>query len=103
MGYSVTVHDRAREDYREIVECLLLMSDGPAAAERFVSEFDRQVALISDNPALYAPSRIAALADLGYRAALVNSYIVMYYVSQDVVHIAHIFHQSQDYARYVVR
>ena len=102
MTSSVIIHNQAKEDYRRIVDYLLLVSDGPTPAKRFIDEFDRQVELVCDNPDLYALSRVEALAELGYRAALVNNYIMLYFVLDDTVHIAHVFHQSQDYARYVV-
>ena len=38
------------------------------------------------------------LAARGYRSVLVCSYTVLYRVYKDVVAIAHMFHQSQDYA-----
>lgn len=102
MGYSVIIHGQAKEDYHRIVDYLLLVSDGPTPAKRFMHEFDKQVALITADPGLYALSRVDALAELGYRSAIVNNYIMLYYTVEDTVHIAHVFHQSQDYARYVI-
>lgn len=79
-----------------------LRSGGMQAPSNFIAEFDKQIGLIADNPELYGLSRVPELAAVGYRAALVNSYIFLYYISDKEVHVAFLFHQSQDYARYVV-
>ena len=52
-------------------------------------------------PQLYGLSRVKELAVLGYRPMLVKNYVALYKVEGDVVIVAHIFHQSQDYAKLV--
>jgi len=43
----------------------------------------------------------AELAEKGYRAVLLGSYIMLYTFEDETVYIAHIFHQRQDYAQLV--
>lgn len=102
MAYEVVVHDAARDALLETVDYLDLITGGLASSRKLLATFFKRTDEIADNPQLYGLSRIRELADLGYHAALVNSYIMLYYVDGQVVHIAHFFHQSQDYARYLV-
>ena len=51
----------------------------------------------------YPLSRFDVLAQLGYRAVLVKSYVALYFCEGDSRVIAHVFHQSQDYANIVLR
>ena len=101
MGYEVVIHDEAREAILQAADYLDLISSGPGAAKRLIETLDDRIGDMSDNPGLYGISRMPELADLGYHATLVTSYVMLYYLSDDVVHIAWFFHQSQDYARYV--
>ena len=102
MAYEVVVHDVARNALFNAVEYLNLISGGPAAAERLVATFFKRIDEIADNPDLYGLSRVDGLAEAGYHAAHVANYIMLYYLSGWDVHVAYFFHQSQDYARYVV-
>lgn len=102
MVYKLVIHDVVREAYYQIVDYLLLISNGPNAAKSFMDCFDKLLEAIQDNPDLHGLSRVDALANAGYHAVLVNGYIVLYYVVENVVHVAYLFHQSQDYARYVI-
>lgn len=101
MACSYKLLDAAAEEFESIVNYLLAISDGPSAALSFVDEFERKMGLICDNPFLYGPSRMPELSALGYRAALINSYIALYFYRDGAVFVAHIFHQRQDYARLV--
>ena len=61
----------------------------------------RQVDFVRGNPELHALSRMPELAAKGYRPLFVKNYVALYKVHDDAVVIAHIFHQSQDYARLI--
>lgn len=101
MAYKLVILEQAQQDYEGIIDYLISASDGPTAARKFADEFDRQTELVCDNPQLHGLSRMPALADHGYRVMLVHNYIALYFFRDEMVVIAHIFHQSQDYARYV--
>lgn len=91
----------AQQEFRDIVGYLVGVLQSPRAAQRFMDEFDAQLALVSENPGIYGLSRVPELAVRGYRCASVGSYVMIYKVQTDAVVVAHIFHQSQDYARLV--
>lgn len=92
----------AQNDYQGIVEYLLEVKKSPQAALGFVNEFDRQLEMVCENPLLHALSRMPELASLGYRPFLVNRYITLYFYRDDLVVVAHIFHQTQDYGKIVL-
>ncbi|MGO5317115.1 type II toxin-antitoxin system RelE/ParE family toxin [Paraeggerthella hongkongensis] len=102
MAYEYVILRGAQNDYRGIVEYLLDVKRSPQAARRFVDEFDRQLGIVCDNPLLHALSRMPELASLGYRSFFVNKYIVLYAFRDDRVVVAHVLHQTQDYARLVM-
>ena len=99
MAYEAVILDEAKREFRGIVDYLCNVLESPQAAANFMDEFEHQVSVISDNPELFALSRLPELAARGYRTAHVNNYIMLYKVADDLVIIAHIFHQTQDYAR----
>lgn len=101
MASDVVILDEAQREYRAIVDYLANVLKSPQAACGFMDEFDRQLSLIADNPALFALSRMPELAARGYRTAHINNYLMLYAVRDDTVVVAHIVHQAQDYARLV--
>ena len=101
MAYNVTITPEARREYEQVLSYLSKVLNSPGAARRFADEFDHQLDSIRDNPELHALSRMPELAARGYRALIVNTYIALYKIAGDSIVIAHIFHQSQDYARLV--
>lgn len=101
MAYRVVILDEAQKEFRCIVAYLADVLGSPRAAARFMDEFDHQLGLVRDNPEIHSPSRMPELAARGYRPMLVNTYIALYKVGGDAIVVAHVFHQSQDYARLV--
>ncbi len=101
MACELVLSKTAAKEYRQIVNYLARVLKNPQAAKGFMEEFEQQTQRIRENPEIFAVSRIKELAALGYRTFLVNSYIGVYRLSEGKVFIAHIFHQSQDYARLI--
>lgn len=94
---EVIVSATARHELRLIVDYLSVF--GKATARSFVREFDRKVGMLREGSVEFPIARHQKLAAAGYRVALVNSYLMLYQVADDgAVRIAHVFHQSQDYA-----
>ena len=102
MGYKSVILEGAQEDLEGIVAYLHALTGGSSAALEFIEEFNRQTELVCENPELYGLSRMPELSALGYRTAFVKSYVMLYFVRNDTVVIAHLFHQRQDYARLVI-
>lgn len=101
MACKRKILEEAAREYRDIVRYLDTVLGSPDAARSFMDEFDYQLGLVCDMPELYGLSRMKELAVLGYRAMLVKNYVALYKVEGDAVVIAHIFHQSQDYAKLI--
>ncbi len=101
MAYKRKILKEAAREYREIVRYLATVLGSPDAARGFMDEFDYQLDLACAMPELYGLSRMKELAALGYRSMLVKNYVALYKIEGNVVVIAHIFHQSQDYAKLV--
>lgn len=91
--------DGALEELDSIVAYLRSAADGPTAASSFLKELERQIGITCENPEAHELSRVPKLASLGYRTMLIKSYVALYFIQDNAVFIAHIFHQRQDYAR----
>ena len=79
-----------------------LSSLSPKAASSFLDEYTKQLGFLCEGIVEYPLSRMSELAELGYRTALVNKYLFLYYIDDDMLVVAHVFHQSQNYAALVL-
>ena len=86
----------ATKEYIEIVDFLNEFSH--SAAEKFNHELFYKIELICLKTVQYALSRMKELADKGYRNVFFHNYVMLYKIKDNTVFIAHIFHQSRDYA-----
>ena len=65
----------------------------------FVREFDNKIKMLEEGVVEFPIVRHPELAGAGYHVALVKNYLMLYRVNDmNVVQVAHVFHQSQDYA-----
>ena len=101
MAFKVVILDTAQREYREIVSYMIEVLKSPQAAANFMDTFDEQMALAAEVPSAFPLSRMPELAAKGYHAAPVNNYLVLYRATGEVIAVAHVFHQTQDYARLV--
>lgn len=101
MAYKQQILPTAQIEIRNIVAYMADVLCQPTAAASFLDEFDYQFELVADNPRIHGLSRMSELASLGYRSMLVKKYIALYYIEGDSVVVAHVFHQSQDYAHLI--
>lgn len=101
MAYKAIIAREAQREYESVVSYLASTLLSPAAARDFMDEFDRQVALACEMPLMHPLSHLPELAALGYRPMHVKRYVALYKVVGEQIVIAHIFHQTQDYARLV--
>ena len=79
-----------------------LACESPAAAERLLDQWEEALDRLEDVDVEFALSRLGPLARLGYRAFKVGSYIALCYREGNDAVIAHVFHQSRDYASLVL-
>ncbi len=101
MAYELVLLPRAQHDFDEIVQYLAIDLASPQAAGRFIDEFEKKAGLVCENPCLYPLSRIPEISARGYRSMPVLRYVALYSARENLIVVAHIFHQSQDYARFV--
>lgn len=101
MAYPRVILASAQFEYESIVEYLAVNLANPLAAQRFMTEFSHQLDLVCDMPEIRALSHMPELASLGYRSMPVNKYIALYRFDGEKIVVAHIFHQTQDYAHLV--
>lgn len=87
---------------KELDSIVVYLSDvSPAAASRFLDEWDKALERLRSVELEFALCRFEPLAKLGYRLFKVSSYIALYYREGEDAVIAHVFHQSRDYASLV--
>lgn len=101
MAYRRRILDEAAREYRDIVSYLATVLCSPDAARGFMGEFDYQLDLVCEMPELYGLSLVKELATLGYRPMRAKNYVALYTIVDDVVMVAHVFHQSQEYAKLI--
>lgn len=100
MAYSSRILETACQELNDIVSYLSTYSKDAAAV--FLDDFEAELDLICSGVVSFGLSRMPELAALGYRCALVGSYLFLYYIEDGVVVVAHLFHQRQDYANIVM-
>lgn len=99
MTYSSRILESADRELGEIIAYLAGYSR--EAARAFLNDYELQLDLICSGTIEYRLSRMPELAQLGYHCALVGNYLFLYYIEGDIVVVAHLFHQRQDYAKLV--
>lgn len=101
MGCRIVISHEAKREYEAIIRYLVDVLKNPQAASAFLAEFDYQVDILRQQPLLRPLSHLPELAARGYRSFPIKKYTALYKYEDDTVFIAHIFHQSQNYARLV--
>lgn len=97
---NVIVTEAAEGELRFINEYLAFF--GPGTADSFVDAVAERISTLKEGIVEFPISRDPDLAKAGFHAALVKSYIMLYRVAENGdVYVAHVFHQSQDYAKLV--
>lgn len=99
MVCKVTVSPTALQELSDIVGYLSEVS--VPAAKTFMASFTEVLDNIGSELVEYRMARIPKLASQGYRTALFDRYVLLYKKEDDVAYIAHVFHQSRNYAKLV--
>ncbi len=100
MPCKVRMQPTALQELESIIEYLL--GFGPNTASSFLNEWESVIEGLRDGIVEHRLSRFEPLARLGYHTVLMKGCIALYFKEGDNVVIAHIFHQSQDYANIVL-
>lgn len=99
MACNVRIQNTAIRELDETVEYLL--SFGPQTAKSFLNEWEKTLEDLRSGIIEHRLSKFETLAKLGYHTILIKNYIILYYKEEKDIVVAHLFHQSQDYARLV--
>lgn len=102
MTCSSRILEGAKEDIREIERYLVAVSDGTTAAASFLQELQEKISLACEIPGSFPLAPMPELAMLGYQTIHVKNYVALFFVEDDVLMVAHVFHQRQNYARFVI-
>ena len=105
MACSVKIQPTALQELESVVSYLL--GFGQNTALTFLDAWDKLLEHLGSGVVEHRLSRFETLARLGYHTVLVKGYIVkgyivLYFKEDDDMVIAHLFHQSQDYANIVL-
>ena len=103
MGYKVENTLSAEQDLSGIVSYIAGDLDNPSAAARFLDEVDDCYAHLEKMPLMYEQCRDARLKSLGYRKAIINSYVMIYRVDESAktVYILRFFYGRRDYEKLI--
>lgn len=101
MACEVRIQPTALQELEGVLT--YLSGFGPNTIRSFLDEWEKALEGLRDGRVKHAPSRFDVLARLGYRTVLVKGYLVLFFEEGDDVVVAHLFHQSQDYANIVLR
>lgn len=99
MAYRSRILETANQELEGIVA--YLSSYSSLAATCFLDSFEEKLDLLCSGVVSFGLSRMPELAALEYHCALVDKYLFLYYIENDELVVAHIFHQRQDYASLV--
>lgn len=101
MAHRVLYTDSFEREYDEIVCYHIEHINSPKAAENFIDAMDHALSLLAEMPAANAISTKPGFDSLELREHLVMNYVLVYRIEGDAVYLLHLFHQSQDFARYI--
>ena len=97
--FTVVETDAAMEDMRETLAHLKYRTGGKQAGARLLDAYERLIGVLEATPFAYPLAVDPIVSSLGYRWALIRSYIVLYTVneSERVVAIERIEHESRNW------
>lgn len=101
MAYSIHFVAEALVDQESIVHYLAETLTNHEAAKHFVGELEEVVSLLEEMPGAFPFPNEPRLRTLGYQKALFMNYALLFRVEGEAVYIVRIFHQSQNYAKFV--
>ncbi len=100
MACEVRIQPTALRELEDIVAYLSVF--GSNTAKSFLDAWESALTGLRDGIVERRLSRFDVLARLGYHTILVKGYVALYFQERDTVVVAHLFHQSQDYASIVL-
>lgn len=101
MAYKLTVTRHANELLDNILHYLVYQLNSKQAAGHLLDEINYIYDRLEENPLQFPLSRDTYLADKGYHEAVCRQmkYTIVFSISGDIVYIAGIFHQLENYQK----
>jgi plasmid stabilization system protein ParE len=91
-----------RSALREIEAiCNYLDTQSKTAADKFLDAFEAQLNHLCQGTVSYPLSRMPELAKLGYSSVPFGKYIMLFYIQDDLLIVAHVLRGRQNYAHLV--
>lgn len=100
MACEVRILPSAEEEVDETVA--FLVGRSRRAAQAFLSAYEEKLELLASGTIDFGLSHLPELAQMGYHVCRAGSYVMLHYHDGDSIVIAHVFHQSRNYARLVL-
>ncbi len=99
MGYKVVQTDLFQQDLEGVIRYIALALDNKSAATALLDAMDQCFDDLGRTPLMYEVCRDLHLRELGYRRAVIRSYIMVYKVDDAArqVTVLRLFHGKQDY------
>lgn len=94
--YRIEYLPIAQKDLEEILE--YIQNDNPGAVLKLLDQVDKAVSQLADFPFMGIIPKDFYLQYRHYRMLVVNSYLVFYIVTNDIVEIQRILHGKRKYS-----
>lgn len=101
MAYKLIKTDSFLRDLDAVIGYIALTLENKAAAASLLEAIEKSYDGIEHMPLMYEACRDPYLKGLGYRKAVIRSYIMIYKVDEETetVYILRLFHGRQDYEK----
>ena len=97
--FTLEITEAAECDLDRITDYLCISLSNPQAALALLDEMDRLSDELESNPKAFPLCAADNLADLGYRKAILKSYIVVFEIDENKVRVLRVFHSSENYSK----
>ena len=101
MAYSVIATASFGRELDRIIEYHLTVLDARIALSNLLEKLDNARTILAEFPEIKAISTKPTLNDLQLREWLLGNYVLVYRVDGSTIYFEHIFHQRQDFERFV--
>lgn len=98
--FRLEITESAESDLDEITDYIGRTLCNPPAVATLLDAIDAACSELTEMPEIFPLCADPRLADLGYRKAVIKSYIMVYEIDEDeeVIHVLRFFHGSENYA-----
>jgi plasmid stabilization system protein ParE len=97
--WRLNLTDSGKQDIREIGRYIFEELHSPIAAVNTVKRIDEAIKKIPDNPYIYPKVRDDRLAAMGYRAAVIRSYMAFFMLDEDkkIISVDRVLYGKRDW------